>query len=232
MWIIYNVLAQIADTRGKPDEAVQWRRKSQDSFAAYPGAGYQLQKYQTLLQRIIAACRGDVESRKWVEGEFPRMQASGEEWAQNANVILRILNGETDFEKLRDGLSYLSAYLVRAIVEGLAGNKTFMVFETSKVSDADAQTQPAPEQEQGITLDQLLGYVVVACKPGAPAGLAEQLHALTHQLAADANAPAEIRALGSALNHILSGERAPDVSALPPQLADAVRGVVEEIRNS
>jgi len=41
--------------------------------------------------------------------------------------------------------------------------------------------------------------------------------------------PPEIRALGHALNQILSGERAPDVSALPPQLADAVRGVLAEL---
>jgi hypothetical protein len=80
-----------------------------------------------------------------------------------------------------------------------------------------------------LTLDQLLDLVAQACRPDAPAGLAEKLHGFTRRLATDANQPGEIQALGRILNAILSGERAPDLSALPEGLAEAVRRMIEGI---
>ncbi|MBC8450228.1 MAG: hypothetical protein H8D78_21050 [Chloroflexi bacterium] len=74
-----------------------------------------------------------------------------------------------------------------------------------------------------MSLDNLFGMVALACTPDAPPGLAEQLHGLTHTIATDPNAPPEFRALGRVLNAVLSGERAPDTSALPPEWADKVR---------
>jgi hypothetical protein len=41
--------------------------------------------------------------------------------------------------------------------------------------------------------------------------------------------PAEFRALGRTLNAVLSGERDPDLSALPDGLAQAVRAMVAGI---
>jgi hypothetical protein len=71
--------------------------------------------------------------------------------------------------------------------------------------------------------------VAQACRPDAPAGLAEQLHALTRSLAADNDMPAEFRALGRVLSAVLSGERDPDLSALPTELAQAVRAMIAGI---
>ena len=90
-----------------------------------------------------------------------------------------------------------------------------------------ASEQGDEPEGQGLTLEQLLDMVAQACRPDARAGLAEQMHGFTRGLAADANQPAEIQALGRILNAILSGERAPDLSALPEGLAGAVRGMIE-----
>jgi hypothetical protein len=81
-------------------------------------------------------------------------------------------------------------------------------------------------QGQAITLDQLLALVARAGRPDAPPGLAEQLFGLTRTMAAAPEAPPEVRALGRVLNHVLSGERNPDLSGLPPELADAVRAIL------
>jgi len=68
--------------------------------------------------------------------------------------------------------------------------------------------------------------VARACGPDAPPGLAEQLHGATRNMATQADLPEEVRALGRVLNRVLSGERDPDLSGLPPQLADAVQGML------
>ncbi len=65
-----------------------------------------------------------------------------------------------------------------------------------------------------------------AGRPDAPPGLGEQLFRLTRTLASDPNAPPAVRALGNVLNRILCGERDLDLSGLPPELADAVRGIL------
>ena len=91
--------------------------------------------------------------------------------------------------------------------------------ETSEVS-------PAGDEPRGMTLDDLLGLVAQATRPGAPPGLGQQLHGLTRQMSLDRDLPGEIRALGGVLHRILSGDREPDLSALPPALAEAVRRIL------
>ncbi len=94
---------------------------------------------------------------------------------------------------------------------------------------AEAEAQGGAAEGQGLTLDQLLDLVARACRPDAPAGMAEQLHALTRAISADANMPDEFRALGRALNAVLAGERTPDLAALPAELAERVRAVIAGI---
>ena len=80
-------------------------------------------------------------------------------------------------------------------------------------------------------MGELLALVARACGPDAPPGLAAQLHSATLKLAAQADLPDELRALGRVLNRVLSGERDPDLSGLPPGLANAVRGMLAQIRS-
>ncbi len=139
-----------------------------------------------------------------------------------ADAIRRIIAGERDIEQLRGEINS----------HGYSSSSAAILAQLSGAAPAPApaaQAQQNQDEPEGITLEQLFEYVAQACRPDAPAGLAARLHALTQQIATDASAPAEIRALGRALNAVLSGDRAPDLSALPTELADAMRALIAGI---
>lgn len=99
-----------------------------------------------------------------------------------------------------------------------------------KPSDQSSAVSSQPhDDDKMISLEEFLQRIVVACQPNAPAGLAEQLRAATRGMATQPNLAPELRELARVLNLILSGERNPDLSALHPQLADAVRAVLAEL---
>jgi len=94
------------------------------------------------------------------------------------------------------------------------------------------QPSQAPHDDDDgklVSLEDFIQMVTRACKPDAPAGLAEQMRTATRGMATQPNAPPELRELGRVLNQILSGERNPDLSALHPQLAEVVRGMLREL---
>ncbi len=220
-WKTYGILAQIAEAQGHAAEAAEWRRKEQESYAAYAGAGHQMRQYQPLIQAVVAACQGSREAQNQLEPVLQRMESADEVNRRFAQAARRILDGERDAEVLTENLGRETAYVVRVILSQLAGEappQTSEVSETSKVSQ-----QPEPE---GIGLNDLLAMVAQACAPGGPPGLGERLYNLTRTLSGDPNAPPEIRALGGVLNRVLSGERDPDLSGLPPELGEAVRGML------
>lgn len=70
-------------------------------------------------------------------------------------------------------------------------------------------------------------YVAHACR--GDTALGRQLSQLTQQMAGDPNQPQEHRALGRVLTRILAGERTPDLSALPPELAQAVQEMLDSL---
>lgn len=88
--------------------------------------------------------------------------------------------------------------------------------------EATAQQEESEAEAQGITIDDLLKFVALACQPNAPPQLVEQMHGLAQSLQSP-EAPPEMRALGRVLAALLSGERHPDLSALPPELASKIR---------
>jgi len=69
----------------------------------------------------------------------------------------------------------------------------------------------------------------VARAAGGDSALGQQLWPATEQMARDPALPPEIRELGRVLNHILAGERNPDLSSLPPELAAAVREMLARL---
>ncbi len=75
----------------------------------------------------------------------------------------------------------------------------------------------------------MFNLVAMAFRPDAPSALRQPLLDLTRQMAADSNAPAEVRALGEVLLAVLSGERSPDLSALPEELAAGVREMLASL---
>jgi len=219
-WRTYSTLAQIAEVQGRADEAAGWRRKEQESYAAYAGAAHQLPQWApSFIAAVVAAVQGSEAAKQEAEEVLPRLEAA--EWHNLCNAVRRVLQGEHDFDMLRTDLDREDAYIVRAILAQLSGG--------APVPPA-AQTSPDPRvgagagvQAQQMTLDDLLGRIAQACTPSAPPGLGEQLFGLTRSMSTDPDAPPEVHALGRALNAVLSGERAPDLSALPPELAEGVR---------
>ena len=321
-WTTYAILAQIAEARGRADEAAQWRRKANESRDAFAGTRYHLapilERFQPVIAAVVASCEGDEQAKAQVEGLFDTFRQGN--W-QIVDAIQRIWAGERDEEALTADIDYNSRAIVHAILSQLSREQAptppaaqaapppragegseegepiarihqqwapviqAVVAACGGNTQAAAQLEPLLAQlstqddwrrlvaalrrilagerdpaallpgldptdlliasdvlhglgvdiasppphlgegpgEGAMSLDNLFGMVALACTPDAPPGLAEQLHGLTHTIATDPNAPPEFRALGRVLNAVLSGERAPDTSALPPELADKVR---------
>jgi len=87
------------------------------------------------------------------------------------------------------------------------------------------QTSEVSETSE-VSVEQFIQEAVSAARQKKP--VAEQFFNACGKMARDPNAPPEIRALGAVLQHILAGEKAPDLSALPPELAALVRKALKE----
>ena len=217
-WKTYALLAGIAEQRGRPQEARAWRRKEQESFAAFAGSAHQIRQFQPLIAAIVRAAQRDDGARAWIEGEYPKMETG--DWRNVPPVIRRILDGERDLKALTANLNREAALIIRQVLAALAGGGA----EDEGALHLGGATHlgtPPPEEADGITLDQLLALVARAAGRGRDLGA--QLFPLAQQMARDPSLPPELRALGGVLVRLLAGERDPDLSALPPELAAAVR---------
>lgn len=88
-WKTYSILAQIAAQRGREVEAAQWRRKEQDTYAAYPGSSLSVQKWQEKTAVIAAAYQGNVEARDMAEQILAHFQES-EDWGKLMEAFRRV----------------------------------------------------------------------------------------------------------------------------------------------
>lgn len=79
-----------------------------------------------------------------------------------------------------------------------------------------------------MTLEQLLVFVEQAVR--GDRRLLVQLFRTMQQLAQHPSAPAEERALGEILSRVLMGERQPDLSPLPADMAQEVQDMLERLR--
>ncbi len=231
-WKTYDILASIAVAQGRPDEAAGWRRKEQESYAAYAGAAHGIREWAPLIQAVVAGCAGNTQASEQARALLQQFE---EGWPTAVAAVRRILHGERDSEVLRQGLPYQAFVVVHSILARLAGDTLAPTPSPNSgkgQGEREAQGERAGQggrtwgEQKGITLDDLLGLVKTACSPAAPAGLGEQLFGLTRTLAGDARMPAEVRGLGRVLNEVLAGKRDPDLSALPPELADKVRAML------
>jgi hypothetical protein len=85
-----------------------------------------------------------------------------------------------------------------------------------------------PLAQQGVPLDQLLGYIErAACGERL---LLVRLFRTMQQLARHPDALPEDRALGEILSQVLMGEREPDLSRLTPEMAEEVEAMLHRIR--
>ncbi len=167
-------------------------------------------------QNIAAACDGSTEAAAQLASFFDQMEQK-DEWRALIAVLRRIVAGERDPLALLRGLDDTDTLIAGDALRGLGVDVPLAGLE----EEAGDGTM--------MTLDDFLQQVVRACKPDAPPGLAEQMQTATRGMATQPNLQPELRELGRVLNQIVSGDRNPDLAALHPQLAEAVRQMLEEL---
>lgn len=117
IWNTFNILARIADLEEQPEEARDYRRRERESFAAFAGNRYQIDRqHGALITDIVAATRGDAVIRKSIEDKLPKYEKAGWHISQ---AIQRIWAGEREWHSLVEGIDSNSALLVLRVLETL-----------------------------------------------------------------------------------------------------------------
>ena len=83
----------------------------------------------------------------------------------------------------------------------------------------------ASQEQKGASVDSFVKAVVAAAKEKTPQ--AEKYFENVSKMARDEKLPAEFRELGKVLQKILSGEKSPDLSALPDELAEMLKEALD-----
>lgn len=188
-----------------------------DRVAAESGSIARIrQQWGDVIQAVVAACQGDTDAATQLAPFLDEMSQK-DDWRALVAVLRRILTGERDPVALLPGLDDTDVVIAGDALRGLG------------VDVPLAGQEEDDDTGDMVTLDDFLNMVIAACRPDAPAGLFEQLYDATRGMATQPDAPSGIRELGRVLNAILVGERAPDLFALPPELADKVRGVLQAL---
>ena len=247
VWKTYSTLAQIAERRGRPDEVRRWRRREQESFAAFRGADVEIREWLPLIPVIVAACEGSEEAKKQAE---QHLQTFEEGWPTTVAAIHYILQGERDLDLLTADLARKGALIVRCILAALAGEEpsppsplSQQAGEGEELSppsplsrQAGEGEEPSPPaspragegEEEGITLEQVFRLVEAGCRGDTQAG--QLAYALVAQGLQAPAAPPELRALGKALQRILEGLRGEEALAgLPPELRPPVEELLRRV---
>jgi tetratricopeptide (TPR) repeat protein len=115
IWKTLNILANIADLEGRAEEARDYRRRERETFAAFEGNRYHIDRqHGQLIAAIAAAAKGDAEAREAVEEVLPQLEETG--W-KIAGATRHIWAGERDWHALVEGIDRNSALLVLRVLE-------------------------------------------------------------------------------------------------------------------
>ena len=132
IWNTLSILADIADLEGRAEEARDYRRRARETFAAFAGNRYHIDRqHGQLIAAIAAAALGDAQTREVVEADLPRLEERG--W-KIAAATRRIWAGERDWHALAEGIDRQDALLILRVLETIAQPPAEAV-------------QPAPEEE-------------------------------------------------------------------------------------
>ncbi len=197
---VYSHTSEVSETLEVPDAVTRVRNQ-----------------WSPVIQAATSACAGNAQAAAQLAPFLDEMSQK-DDWRKLVAVLRRILAGERDPLVLLPGLDDTDLIITSDVLRGLG-------------VDVPAAGQEL-EDDGGdmVSLQDFLQMVVRACQPDAPPALREQLHKATLGMATQPNAPPGMRELGSVLNRVLSGEREPDLSVLPPQFADMVRGVLDPLK--
>ncbi|MEW6031068.1 MAG: tetratricopeptide repeat protein [Chloroflexota bacterium] len=225
IWKDYALQAQLAEKRGRMDEVRAWRRKEQESFAAFAGSDHRIQQWQQEIAVIVAACQGNEEAIE-VAKQIVENYINDKDWHNLANAMQQVLNGERG-DEIYDGLDREDALVIRRVLQALSGENANPLPPSAPSPKSDEpQSDLGEGRGGGITLPQLLELVERAA--GGDKALGGQLFTAFQQMSR-AEDPST-SALGKALGLIVLGEKNPDLSSLPDELASAVRGMLGRLR--
>jgi len=153
LWATYNILAGIAEARGDPAAARDWRRKERAAFVAFPGHWANLSRqYGGVVQAIVDALQGDPSALAALEKMYPQMLAGGSDWHTTPEAIRRLLAGARDLDALADELDILGAQylLLSKALEMAAGGAVHESGAADCATNArmgGAAPEVAPDQE-------------------------------------------------------------------------------------
>jgi tetratricopeptide (TPR) repeat protein len=228
-WTTYSILAELAEKRGRMDEVRLWRRKEQESFAAFAGSDTQIKQFEPLIAAIVQAANGDEKAKAYLEGEYSKMQ-SADEWRLGGQAFQRLVAGERNFESLTEGLSRTQSLIIRRILQALNGEGSDPHPPApSPIAKERAIGEGGQAQQQGVTLPQLLDLVERAA--GGDRETGSKLFPAMQKMASDPTAPREMQLLGKALAAIIIGDKNPSLDGLPDEVASAVRGLLGRLKN-
>ncbi len=176
------------------------------------------QQWQPVIEVVIIAAQAEGRRPEGLDTLLEQLDES-DDWHELAGALRRIVEGERAPQALFPGLSGAEALIVGEVLRGL-GVET----GTPRMLGPEAE---GPGRE--VNLDDLFTMVAQASRPDAPPEMGEQLHAITDRVARDPEAPDELRALCRVLNRVLAGDRDPDLSDLPPGLAQRARRMLASI---
>ena len=132
-----------------------------------------------------------------------------------AKALRQILAGERNPEL--SALPTPFAEIIRRMVEDLLEDE-----RSRKPQDVDPD-----QEEEGLTLEELLGLVENAAK--GEQRLGAQLFSLTQQMSRDTSIDADLRTLAQVLSLVLAGDHHPDLSKLTPELVGPVSQMLQNI---
>jgi tetratricopeptide (TPR) repeat protein len=118
IWTTLYNLAKIADLEGQAEAARDYRRRERETFAAFEGNRYHINRqHGHLIAAIVAAAKGNAEARARVEARLPQLEEAG--WKIAASTR-RIWAGERDWHALVEDLDRQDALLVLRVLETIA----------------------------------------------------------------------------------------------------------------
>ncbi|WP_437504649.1 CHAT domain-containing protein [Sorangium sp. So ce1099] len=118
VWTTLAILARIAEQEGDMDAAVRYRREERETFAAFPGSRYDIDKRFGDLISVLAVAADQADLRPPIEPVLSKLEAAG--W-HITTPVRRIWAGERDWHALAEGLDHDDALFVLCVLETLAG---------------------------------------------------------------------------------------------------------------
>ncbi len=138
---------------GRTEEARNYRRRERESFAAFAGNRYHIDRqHRQLISDIAAAAKGDSQARAKVEATLPELEEQG--WYITI-AVQRIWAGERDWYTLVDDLDRQDALLILRMLETLAQSSEMGISPEKEFALAQVFEAVLPQERQVVrTVEQ------------------------------------------------------------------------------